>query len=404
METQVIQSQENQLAYEEVAQENELVCNEIPRENKHTYHKQLDKQSYFTGEHTTGGLRLLCEHGDMARTSDNKLKPKNTMKNCELILCYDPKIVDCLRQNVFAHKWEVIKPLPWENKKMLFQIREWTDADDNELVSYMEQFQLTHCKQVILDSLSNVFNRNQYHPVKEYFESLKWDGVKRLGSFLQDVLQIDDNVYTREVFPLFMVAGVSRIYEPGCKYDYVLIIKGNQGIGKSTLFRILARKPDWHLEDLRSIGKVGIEQIQGKLISEISELSAMKKTQIEDFKSFITITRDNVRLSYAKYAVNLPRQGIFAGTTNEATYLKDKTGNRRFMPIESPRPANSCIDFKYIESVADQLWAEAMELYKEGYHLDLSDEAKAIANEYRESVMEHSCYEAKLIKMDGNEI
>jgi predicted P-loop ATPase len=256
----------------------------------------------------------------------------------------------------------------------------------------MEQFQLTHCKQMILDSLSNIFNRNQYHPVKEYLESLEWDGKSRCETFLQDVFLVDDNIYTKEVFKLFLVAGISRIYNPGCKYDCVLILQGHQGVGKSGAFRLLAKNPAWHLEDLKNIGKPGIEQIQGKWIVEISELSAMKKSLIEDFKSFITITRDNLRLPYAKRTCDLPRQCIFAGTTNEATYLKDKTGNRRFMPVESKRAENDCIDFKYVESIVDQLWAEAMVLYKKGYHLDLSDEAKTIANSYRDAVMDEDAW------------
>ena len=352
----------------------------------------MTTQNLLLQQNTVNILQLLLSKGDVARTSDNKLKPKNTMKNCELVLSNDPNLAGCFRMNVFAHKWEIVKPLPWGNHENPFQIRDWTDADDNELVSYMEQFQLTHCKQVILDSLSNIFNRNQYHPVKEYLESLVWDGTQRIDTFLQDVFQVDDNVYTREAFRLFLIAGISRIYKPGCKYDYVLILKGNQGIGKSTVFRILAKLASWHLEDLKNVGKPGIEQIQGKWIAEISELSVMKKTQVEDFKSFITITSDNVRLPYAKRPCDLPRQCIFAGTTNDATYLKDKTGNRRFMPIESPRAENDCIDFEYVESIVDQLWAEAMELCKAGYKLDLSDKAKSIANEYRDAVMDEDIW------------
>lgn len=309
------------------------------------------------------------------KVNDGTIKPENSISNCVFILENEPYLKDSLRFNELSNTIEIIKPFPWNKEPKPF-----SDTDETHLRKYFEKYNMKNIKGHLNDAIRLVADRNKYHPIKEYFDTLKWDGTPRIGTLLHKLFDTDDNIYHSEVLTVFMIGAVSRIYNPGCKFDYMPIISAKQGIGKSTFFKTLAVKPEWYLEDLRSVDKAGIEQIQGKWIVEWGELNAMSRAKdVSAIKIFVTTTNDTLRLPYDKYVSNFKRQCVFSGTTNENQFLYDKTGNRRFLPIKSNIPHGKMIDVDYLSSVLDQLWAEALELYRSGYKPILTPEAGEIA-------------------------
>ena len=169
-----------------------------------------------------------------------------------------------------------------------------------------------------------------------------------------------DPEYLDAVGTAFLVSAVARIYEPGCQADHMLVFSGGQGIGKTRATQILGwpwttdSVPDLHSKD-------SAIHLQGVWLVEMAELAALRKSEIESTKAFISRRVDRFRPPYGKRTVEIPRQCVFVGTTNEATYLKDPTGNRRFWPVQI---AN--VDFATLEKGRDKLWAEAVELYRQG--------------------------------------
>jgi predicted P-loop ATPase len=204
-------------------------------------------------------------------------------------------------------------------------------------------------------------NENVFHPVKEYLTKHKWDGVSRAEQFFVTYLGAPDNHYTRMVSCLMLIAGVTRIFEPGHKFDFCVILEGTQGKGKSTLIQILGRNWFGELNGDFHDHKAMIELMQGKWIMEIPELSGFGRADVRQIKAFISTTEDRARMAYARRAGSFPRQCIFIGSTNDREYLKDDTGGRRFWPM--PCTVDE-IDTQALESNIDQIWAEAVVMYR----------------------------------------
>jgi predicted P-loop ATPase len=188
-----------------------------------------------------------------------------------------------------------------------------------------------------------------------------WDGTARLAQAPATYLGVEDSAYSRLVFLWWMVAAVARTYEPGCKMDNVLILEGEQGLRKSSALMTLAGQR-WFSDtpiDLRS--KDAFLSLHGRLVVELAELEALRKSDADRAKSFFTSSSDTYRPPYGKRSVTVPRGCVFAGTVNHAAYLKDDTGNRRYWPLACTR-----IDLESIARDRDQLWAEAVRLYRAG--------------------------------------
>lgn len=251
--------------------------------------------------------------------------PEVTVDNYEKIMREDPLIKNLFAFNAFANKYVRLG----ENKE-----RAWEDSDDSFLRSYIETTYGIYNQKKYYDAFANIANERSYHPVKELIEYKKWDGKPRIDRFLVDILGCDDDDYSREVSRMIFYGGISRLYKPGCKFDYMPIFIGNQGSGKTTIINWLALNDDYY-QDISSIeGKDALENLQGRWICEFSELLAMVRTKdVEAMKSFVTRTVDKYRASYAKRSKEYPRQCIFIGTTNDHQFLSDKTGNRRYLPI-----------------------------------------------------------------------
>lgn len=304
--------------------------------------------------------RALLEIGD-------KGKYLSILKNIRIILQNDP-IRKSIFYNKLRHCFVKKSDLPWAKCEDPVNGDNWTDHDDACLRDYIEsKYELRVAEKNAFDAMNVIRNDCSFHPVFDYLQSLEWDGEDRLETLLIDHLHVEDNIYTRSASKAFMCGAVARIYEPGCKFDYCLILEGGQGIGKSTFVKTLLPNADWFLDEVHSLkGKEVIESLMGQWIIELSELQAFNKSDIEHIKGFMSRTRDKARLAFDRRPTYYQRQNVFIGTTNDSQYLKDDTGNRRFWPVKC---GIKRVDFKKLASVRDQIWAEAVHKYKAGEKL-----------------------------------
>ncbi len=297
---------------------------------------------------------------------DNKGNLRNTIDNAVIILEYDPRISGKLIYNDFSNRSTVVGKLPWSKDKN----RDWIDDDDSGVRHFLEsQYNLTGANK-IADAIALVYQKNKVHPVKEYLESLSWDKTKRVETLLTDYLGAADTLYTRAVIRTHLVGAVARIMRPGCKYDTMLTLIGPQGLGKSTFIRYLGK--DWFNDSLDTVkGKDAYEQLQGSWLIEMGELTATRKADIEAVKLFLSKTEDIYRVAYGRRTSRFKRQCVFWGTSNDSEFLRDKTGDRRTWPVDCAEVELKKRVFKDLKGEVDQIWAEAVELYKGGHKLYL---------------------------------
>lgn len=306
---------------------------------------------------------------------------KSTIDNVVLILENDPYLKGKLAMNIFTHREVFRGSVPW---RKIRTVENMVDSDDAGLRHYMEYTYDISSAPKIKDGLDIVVKRNAFNPVLDYLEGLRWDGAKRVDSILIDYLNCQDEKYVREVTRKTLVAGVRRIYEPGCKFDNVLVLVGTQGCGKSTLVKKLGKQ--WFSDSFSTVqGKEAFEQLQGKWILELAELSGLKRAEVNAVKHFTSKQEDAFRVAYGKRTENFPRQNIFIGTTNDPDFLQDPTGNRRFWPVDTGEKYSSRLSVwdDLGDSVIDQIWAEAVYLYKGGENLYLDKEIEEVADKHQ---------------------
>ena len=309
-----------------------------------------------------------------------------TIENVVLILQNDPKLAGGLAFNEMDHNIVAKRDLPWRKVEGICQ---WTDADDAELRYYLERVYGLSGKDRIFDAVNATANRAKFHPVRDYLHACKWDGVQRVETLLIDYLGAEDNEYTRAVTRKTLVAAVARIYKPGCKFDYMLTLRGRQGLGKSAIISKLGGQ--WFSDSFTTLqGKEAYEQVMGVWIMEVGELAGMRKAEAETIKLYVSKQTDRFRPAYGRRTQEFPRQCIFIGTTNETQFLRDTTGNRRFWVVDTPNdPACDMWEDLTPETVR-LIWAEAVEMYKKGEKLYLPRELEAKAREVQASYEEEN--------------
>jgi predicted P-loop ATPase len=314
----------------------------------------------------------------------------NSALNIRLILENDLNFRGKFAYDAFNNRMTLRGDMPWhrENGASMY----WSNTDDACLQNYLEENYGVRGKDRIYNMLVDVMNRHAFHPVRDYLDALEWDGTPRIEDLFFDVLGVSRDWhpdYVRTVTKKILVAAVKRIYEPGCKFDNVLVIVGPQNGGKTTLLSRLGG--DWYSDSMPGVqGKDAMEALQGTWLIEIGEMAATRRAENEQIKMFLSKRDDSFRPAYGRYKETFKRQCVFFGTSNTHYFLKDLTGNRRYWPIETSAPAaksrHRVVNLSQEE--IDQVWAEAATLYQEGETVHLSDneikEAEVVQAEFLE--------------------
>ena len=294
------------------------------------------------------------------KTGKNGTLINNLLTNAIQHLITTPEIKDMVQYNEFTQDIEFSRIAPWHHGGFR---RVWSDSDDIALQYYLENKLNFSCAiQTVINAVILVAELRKYHPVKRWIEATQWDGVKRIDTWLSDYLGVRKDKYTQEIGKLVLFGAIHRIYEPGVKFDYVLVLEGDTGIGKSTALEILggnwysAGTIDFHNKDT-------IDMLRGKWIIEMAEMDSLTRAEVSSAKAFITRQVDRARMAFARRVKDFPRQCIFIGTINPGAtgYLKDDTGNRRYWPVECrPMTGKKLMNIVELKRDVCQLWAEAL--------------------------------------------
>lgn len=318
---------------------------------------------------------------------------KATIDNIWLILENDPNLRGKFALNEFAGRGEVLGDLPWS---AFDKRRGWTDNDNQGLYWYFEKVYKITGNGKIDGALSLHSEKHKFNDVQNYLTSLTWDGYPRLDTLLVEYLGAEDRPYTRAVTRKAFTAAVARAMEPGCKYDTMLILVGPQGIGKSTLLDKMSK--GWFNDGIRTFeGKEASELLQGVWLVEIGELDAFRQSDTARIKQFLSLRADRFRAAYGRHVKELPRCCVFFGTTNTATFLRDRTGNRRFWPVDVGVQPRLKLVWEDLENEVDQIWAEAMMRWRMGESLILSGDLEKDAMQEQESHREVSSKEGIIL-------
>lgn len=309
---------------------------------------------------------------------------KNTLRNLTLILENDPKLQGIVF-NQLSDGMEIKGDVPWPHPS-----RFWRDADDAQLISYIDTHYGTFSARNYDIAVTKVADDRSYHPIREFINSLPaWDGVRRVDTLLVDYLGAVDNAYVRAVTRKTLCAAISRVLTPGVKFDSMLVLNGPQGAGKSTLIAKLGG--EWFSDSLSlsdTKDKTAAEKLQGYWILEIGELAGLKKAEVETLRSFLSRQNDIYRASFGRRATPHLRQCVFFGTTNaEKGYLRDTTGNRRFWPVKTPGGGKRQ-SWQLTQDEVVQIWAETFTYVKAGEKLYLDAGLEKLAKDEQCEAME----------------
>ena len=320
-------------------------------------------------------------------TDKNGAPRKNFVNLLTYMRFADTGLRNVFGYNEFTGEVVFMNPAPWHKGRMPAN----KAVSDSDLVLLKKHLALRHAFEMpvttLIEAMTATAHDHRFHPVKEYLTSLKWDGVKRLDTWLVDLCGAQDTPYVRAVARKMLCAAVLRVFKPGIKFDSVPVLEGGQGIGKSTICSILGGewagdfKVDPHSPD-------SVQLMQGHWLIELAELEVTRRSDEDALKAFLTRQTDKARLAYGRLAAQFPRQSIFIATKNpgvDGTYLKDATGNRRWWPVEL-NPKGGQVDFAGLKAARNQLFAEAVVRAQAGEKLfmetkELKAEAKAVVRE-----------------------
>lgn len=369
------------LAMNRLALEDKAVSDRMSRE------RFEEAQEAFSGPQPAGAGKAEPDLEWISHlTKDGNGRFEKTINNVVLVLENDPLLKGKIVTDEFASCGMALGRLPWDARE---EKRRWKDADDASFYRYMETFYGITGREKLDNGLLIVSSQNRINDVKQYLQGLKWDGIKRVDRLLVDYLGAEDNAYSHAVIRKLLCAAVARAVKGGVKFDYMPILTGPQGIGKSTFLSILGK--EWFSDSLTTFeGKEAAELIQGTWINEVGELTAFTKQETQTIKQFLSKTDDIYRAAYGRRTEKYPRRCVFCGTSNDSEFLKDSTGNRRFWPVDvGEHPAVKSV-WKDLPGEVDQIWAEAYMLYVLGEELYLPKEIEALAEQQQEEHKESS--------------
>lgn len=330
--------------------------------------------------------------GSLDRTKSGDVK--NTIDNYKLILENDEDLKGKIALEVFANELIVTKRLPWDDSEV--SRRKWTNEDDAYLAWFIEKRYMIVSESYLNKAITISACKNKINVVADYLKSLKWDGKKRIETALHDYLGAEATVYTAAVLMITMCAAVIRAIKGVTKFDTMPILVGEQGIGKSTFLANLGK--DWFSDSLTNFeGKDAAEMLRGVWINEIGELTALNKSEAAAIKQFMSKKEDIYRAPYARRTESFPRRGVFIGTSNEDAFLRDQTGNRRFLPVQLGVCKPSLSVWDDMPGEVDQMWAEAYVRAMMGEKLYLSGEAEKTAKLMQEEFREVNPWEGLIV-------
>jgi predicted P-loop ATPase len=294
-------------------------------------------------------------------------EPFGILANALLALREDPAWIGVLGYDEMLRSAMLIRPVPVYLQPApaapeLFEMRPIRDEDVASIQEWLQLAGLpTVGKDTTHQAVDLVARERSFHPVGKYLNGLVWDGKPRLALWLHKYLGSENTEYTSNIGIMFIISLVARIYEPGCKVDYMVILEGPQGTQKSTVCAILGGI--WFSDNMPEnvASKDASQHIRGKWLIELGELHALSRSETTALKAFITRRIEIYRPSYGRKEVHEPRQVVFIGTTNRRVYLRDETGGRRFWPVKV-----GSIDIELLKANRDQLFAEAVIRYREG--------------------------------------
>ncbi len=373
----------------------------------------LTAERYQKAQEEFTGMPAACP-GDAAGPADlswmAQLKchsrtgaPLSTIDNVFIILNHDPRLCGKFWHDEFANRAVVGEPMPWDTVQGYQKPRAWADEDDSGMRHYLEKTYGVSGKEKILDAMSVYAVAHRVNRIKEYLEGLSWDGTARLDTLLIDYFGAEDSSYVRAVTRKTLVAAVARAMEPGTKFDSMLILSGAQGVGKSTFFRLLGM--DWYSDSLSTFdGKDAAELVQGYWLIEAGELAGMNKSEMNTVKQFLSKTEDVYREPYGRRTKPFPRSCIIVGTTNDKEFLKDRTGNRRFWPVDLGKIPPKKQIFSQFAGEVGQIWAEAVLRWRCGEKLYLEGDDALEAEQQQEEHKENNPKEGIIREFLGRRI
>lgn len=300
------------------------------------------------------------------KLTTDKGRYEDCLANVITILGCHPAWVGVLQYDMFREAIVFAKEPPCREQDRPMhrpQGNVWMETDDTRTQAWIRQhLGFEPSRTTVSDAVATVAERAAFHPVREYLASLVWDGRERLPSMLVDYFGAAPSAYASGIGTSWMVSGVARVVNPGAQVDYMLVLEGEQGLGKSSAVRALLPNPRWFSDTGIVLGqKDSYLTLHGLWIYGFDELDALRGNELTKTKNFLTSTSDRLRPPYGRRMRDYPRQTIFIGTTNESEYLRDRTGNRRFWPVACTK-----IDVEAIRRDRDQLWAESRVRFERG--------------------------------------
>lgn len=374
------------------AESDRRYCERVSAFDDETQHRMANSGQTVT---TT----MTKEDRDAETKRIRETMPEGTLKDkAERLVCSQPLLLHVMREDSnlasvksdqFAGKWVVTGAVPWDRAGE--QSDEWSDGDEAGLRNYLEsKWQIKGVtKDRVQTAWTEVMNApgRQVHAIRDYLDGLEWDGVERLDYLMERALEVPPSDLHRAMVRKTLVAAVARIYEPGYKFDQILVMQGEQGIGKSTLLQIIGRGYVNESMSFDAKSKELMEQLNAVWLVEFSELEGMARSEVTTMKSFLSRRNDTYRPAYGRFTVTKPRQCVFFGSTNESQFLRDQTGNRRFWVLPCKRVGKlGWTDYMRKLSKdpheVEQIWAEAKERYMAGEPLYLdSDMSTQLADD-----------------------
>ena len=335
---------------------------------------------------------------------------RNSIRNCLTVFQNDPYLQGAVRYNILTERIDIVKPLWWSKPTATLN-----ETDLNYLMLYLEDKYALTSEKKIQKAISIVADCNRYHPIRDYLNSLEWDGTERIRYALPRFLGAEESEYTYEALKLFMLGAISRVFKPGCKFEVMLCLVGGQGAGKSTFFRLLAVRDEWFSDDLKKLDDDNVyRKIQGHWIIEMSEMIATANAKsIEEIKSFLSRAKETYKVPYETHPADRLRQCVFGGTSNTMDFLPlDRSGNRRFLPVMvNPERAEVHIleDEAASRAYIDLMWAEAMFIYRNGpvrltLSKDMDRELRELQKQFMPEDTKAGLIQAFLDNFDGTQV